>query len=192
MSGYPIRGQHGNLHASRSADSIDHEPSVTSGLLSAMSTSALATARPLSRGAFGATDDQNYAKAVRMLDPSKSNRFFQFIKFYSEVLYGWGYLQARGELLRFLHQPPRGHLGLEFDVKCQICNKNFLRSVRCGDCKRKGYGFGCAICHVPVKGLSNFCVVCGHGGHSEHMRAWFEHNVSCPTGCGCRCTEMEV
>jgi hypothetical protein len=36
-------------------------------------------------------------------------------------------------------------------------------------------------------GLSNFCMVCGHGGHSDHMISWFETETVCPTGCGCSC-----
>ena len=30
--------------------------------------------------------------------------------------------------------------------------------------------------------------MCKHGGHTAHLREWFEsENVECPTGCGCRC-----
>jgi len=36
-------------------------------------------------------------------------------------------------------------------------------------------------------GLSNFCLVCGHGGHSEHMMSWFQTETQCPSGCGCNC-----
>ena len=37
------------------------------------------------------------------------------------------------------------------------------------------------------QGLSSFCVRCGHGGHTTHMRDWFEESEECPTGCGCKC-----
>lgn len=36
-------------------------------------------------------------------------------------------------------------------------------------------------------GLSNFCLACGHGGHSEHMMSWFQTETQCPSGCGCNC-----
>ncbi|GLG98684.1 GATOR complex protein WDR59 [Gryllus bimaculatus] len=39
------------------------------------------------------------------------------------------------------------------------------------------------------EGSSNFCLVCGHGGHTNHMMAWFEIETVCPTGCGCNCLE---
>eukprot|EP00794_Sanderia_malayensis_P018843 gene18843-20739_t len=36
-------------------------------------------------------------------------------------------------------------------------------------------------------GLLNFCVACGHGGHTLHMMEWFEKMETCATGCGCCC-----
>ena len=32
-----------------------------------------------------------------------------------------------------------------------------------------------------------WCQQCGHGGYFDHMSKWFENNVECPTGCGCKC-----
>ena len=34
-----------------------------------------------------------------------------------------------------------------------------------------------------------FCMTCGHGGHAAHLRAWFEVETVCPTGCGCWCKQ---
>lgn len=48
----------------------------------------------------------------------------------------------------------------------------------------------CALCHLPVKGLSSFCLTCGHGGHSHHMLDWFRTESLCPSGCGCACTYL--
>ena len=42
-------------------------------------------------------------------------------------------------------------------------------------------------CVVCAAGLSNFCLVCGHGGHTGHMMEWFVSQTVCPTGCGCSC-----
>lgn len=41
-----------------------------------------------------------------------------------------------------------------------------------------------------VTGASNFCVACGHGGHTYHLMTWFESMDVCPSGCGCRCLEV--
>ena len=41
----------------------------------------------------------------------------------------------------------------------------------------------------PVKGLYVWCQGCGHGGHLQHLKDWFDGNSLCPTaGCGHICT----
>lgn len=37
-------------------------------------------------------------------------------------------------------------------------------------------------------GMSNFCLYCGHGGHTQHLAEWFSKETKCPTGCGCDCS----
>ena len=44
--------------------------------------------------------------------------------------------------------------------------------------------------HLIAPGASNFCVACGHGGHTYHLMTWFERMEVCPSGCGCRCLEV--
>lgn len=44
--------------------------------------------------------------------------------------------------------------------------------------------------HFIILGASNFCVACGHGGHTYHLMSWFESMDVCPSGCGCRCLEV--
>ena len=34
-----------------------------------------------------------------------------------------------------------------------------------------------------------FCFSCGHGGHTAHLKSWFQQFSECPTGCGCRCAD---
>jgi hypothetical protein len=40
-----------------------------------------------------------------------------------------------------------------------------------------------------VRGFSFFCALCGHGGHPNHLKRWFEQSSECPAGCGCQCGE---
>ncbi|PSN51284.1 WD repeat-containing protein 59 [Blattella germanica] len=87
-------------------------------------------------------------------------------------------------VLKYMSTPAEPHKGVEFCTECQYCNKQ-VRSASCFNCKR--LVLQCSICHVSVKGSSNFCLVCGHGGHTEHMMSWFESETVCPTGCGCSC-----
>eukprot|EP00056_Hartaetosiga_gracilis_P008560 m.122484 g.122484 ORF g.122484 m.122484 type:complete len:288 (+) comp12938_c0_seq34:354-1217(+) len=44
----------------------------------------------------------------------------------------------------------------------------------------------CSICRLPCRGLMIWCR-CGHGGHADHMREWFQTETKCPGGCGHSC-----
>jgi Zinc-ribbon, C4HC2 type len=58
----------------------------------------------------------------------------------------------------------------------------------CTPCK--DYALTCSLCQMPIRGAGYFCTSCGHGGHTDHMREWFEQTVECASGCGCRCGEL--
>lgn len=47
--------------------------------------------------------------------------------------------------------------------------------------------FDCLGSDMPVRGIYLWCQGCNHGGHIDHMKAWFSHSIVCPTGCGHRC-----
>ncbi|KAL4630243.1 WD repeat-containing protein 59 isoform X1 [Arapaima gigas] len=120
----------------------------------------------------------------RLLDPAKIMQFDDFKKCYGEILYRWGLREKRAEVLKFDSCPPEPHKGIEFGVYCCHCRSE-VRGTQCAVCKR--LTFQCAICHVAVRGSSNFCLSCGHGGHTSHMMEWFRMQEVCPTGCGCHC-----
>ncbi|XP_027474610.1 GATOR2 complex protein WDR59 isoform X5 [Callorhinus ursinus] len=123
-------------------------------------------------------------KNKRLLDPANTQQFDDFKKCYGEILYRWGLREKRAEVLKFASSPPDPHKGIEFGVYCSHC-RNEVRGAQCAICK--GFTFQCAICHVAVRGSSNFCLTCGHGGHTSHMMEWFRTQEVCPTGCGCHC-----
>jgi hypothetical protein len=56
----------------------------------------------------------------------------------------------------------------------------------------KQYAISCGICQLPIRGISYTCMICGHGGHPEHMKLWFEQSLECPTGCGCQCADTDL
>ncbi|XP_068117783.1 GATOR2 complex protein WDR59 isoform X3 [Hyperolius riggenbachi] len=120
----------------------------------------------------------------RILDPANAQQFDDFKKCYGEILYRWGLQEKRAEVLKFVSCPPEPHRGIEFGVYCTHCRSE-VRGTQCAICK--GFTFQCAICHVAVRGSSNFCLSCGHGGHTAHMLEWFSTQEVCPTGCGCHC-----
>jgi len=75
-------------------------------------------------------------------------------------------------------------------VKTSSNNSNIPAIYWCLDCR--DFAVYCAVCMTSVRGTAFFCASCGHGGHPEHVKTWFEHSVECPTGCGCRCAELGV
>ena len=46
----------------------------------------------------------------------------------------------------------------------------------------------CALCQKPVTRMLQWCPICGHGGHSPCLQQWFEVHLTCPSGCGHRCS----
>lgn len=66
--------------------------------------------------------------------------------------------------------------------------QNQAKSYWCNDCR--DYAVYCAVCCSSVRGTVFFCAACGHGGHTHHLKSWFEQSVECPSGCGCRCGEL--
>ncbi|KAM8762694.1 GATOR2 complex protein WDR59 isoform 3-T3 [Acanthopagrus schlegelii] len=120
----------------------------------------------------------------RLLDPANMLQFDDFKKCYGEILYRWGLREKRADVLKFASCPPEPHKGIEFGVYCCHCRSQ-ARGTQCAVCKR--LTFQCAICHVAVRGSSNFCLSCGHGGHTSHMMDWFRRQDECPAGCGCHC-----
>merc|ERR1712063_112607 len=93
-----------------------------------------------------------------------------------------------GELMKGIGDKG-SHSGLVFGVICKMCGKQLMdgKGNCCQKCQRRG--FICALCNLPVRGMSTFCFHCGHGGHTNHMREWFSKEDVCPTGCGCRCLQ---
>mmetsp|Transcript_6969 Transcript_6969/g.13319 ORF Transcript_6969/g.13319 Transcript_6969/m.13319 type:complete len:187 (-) Transcript_6969:1029-1589(-) len=59
-------------------------------------------------------------------------------------------------------------------------------AVWCGGCKRCA-GL-CVLCQKPVTRLLLWCPICGHGGHSACLQQWFSEHLTCPSGCGHRCS----
>ncbi|ORZ13986.1 WD40-repeat-containing domain protein [Absidia repens] len=83
----------------------------------------------------------------------------------------------------------RNQMATTINIACNNCFKLVLGTTQgawaCDKCHRLLNP--CSICHQTVKGLYVWCQGCNHGGHLEHMRAWFSKEKQCPTGCGHSC-----
>ncbi|XP_034236039.1 GATOR complex protein WDR59 isoform X2 [Thrips palmi] len=117
-----------------------------------------------------------------MLDEKKTWLYDEYKRIYADVLHRWGLLGARAKVMKYMSATPEVHRGVEFVTVCCSGQNN---SATCGECKR--LSLQCVICHISVRGPSNVCLFCGHGGHTLHMQAWFRKETRCPTGCGCNC-----
>lgn len=103
---------------------------------------------------------------------------------YAETLYRWGLIYNKTEVLKYMTKKQNNHKGVEFLSECKNCIK-LAKHASCSCCKR--LTLKCVICHISVKGSSNCCAICGHGGHTRCMMRWFKIKNICITGCGCRC-----
>ncbi|XP_025832716.1 GATOR complex protein WDR59 isoform X2 [Agrilus planipennis] len=126
--------------------------------------------------------EEKHAPVPQKYQCSKQFEYYKLA--YAEMLHRWGLLYNRAEVLKFLCTPAEAHKGVEFLIDCQHCLKP-VKNNACPNCKK--LAFNCVICHISVRGSSNFCLVCGHGGHTQHMERWFSRNKICPSGCGCNC-----
>ncbi|CAG7829411.1 unnamed protein product, partial [Allacma fusca] len=87
-----------------------------------------------------------------ILDPKYSHVYDCYKKSYAEILYRWGYLQQRSEVLKCLTEGVDNTFlqkqGVDFVMQCKICDES-VRGPFCPKC-RKVVSF-CAICHIPAK-----------------------------------------
>lgn len=63
---------------------------------------------------------------------------------------------------------------VEFATECSQCGKA-TAAPTCKDCHKPL--LNCSLCRLPVRGLANACLSCGHGGHSDHMQKWFDVSI---------------
>jgi len=116
------------------------------------------------------------------------SKMVRYLKSYAEVLYQWGALEARTEVLK--HTAASQDLQESYVTIEQLCNNcgAFVTSHVCQACQ--AFAFTCSVCQLSVRGLSNFCLECGHGGHAQHIQEWFSSQKQCPAGCGCPCLSL--
>ncbi|KAL5022221.1 hypothetical protein ScPMuIL_001376 [Solemya velum] len=129
-------------------------------------------------------EKKQHENNCKLLDPTSHVQYDLYLKVYADILYRWGLRNQCNHVLKHTTMAPDAHKGVEFAVRCSHCLKD-VRGAQCASCKMAA--FQCAICHLGVRGASNFCLACGHGGHTMHMMEWFQVESVCPTGCGCQC-----
>lgn len=86
------------------------------------------------------------------------------------MLFRWNLLLPRAKILKYLSVNPEIYRDVEYVTECTSCAR-VTKAPLCKDCRKPL--LTCVLCRLPVKGLANACLNCGHGGHSLHMKTWF-------------------
>lgn len=121
--------------------------------------------------------------------PENKAFIYDRIRFaYAEILSRWQLLVPKTKILKYISLPMLSNnptsSGDGFWFECWNC-KHRVTSSSCNKCKKNI--LICTFCRLPVKGMANICIKCGHGGHLKHMSEWFQDNDVCASGCGCYC-----
>jgi len=139
-----------------------------------------------------------------LLPGTNEERYDSYIRQYANLLYCWGLLTIRTELKKHLVRRLPGNEGalvvpvdhgidneaplpgVDFAIMCPTCHIEADKETNvCPSCHE--FAFRCSVCTNAVRGLFTICLICGHGGHVDHVMPWFESHSQCPTGCGCVC-----
>lgn len=130
---------------------------------------------------------------VMYLDPEDGELHGALRRAYADMLAKWQLFKSSTEVLKTLDTnqdedlpDPDHELVFDLGKNCQFCWATLNGGI-CRNCKSNNDH--CSVCELKVRGLSSHCLVCGHGGHLKHLRAWFESEELCPTGCGCKCAK---
>ena len=106
-----------------------------------------------------------------LLEPGDSELYRGAVTAYCHLLHNWGFLRQRTEVAQ------HGPLQPSTDISACLVSPSSSSSLP----------LTCAICRLPVSGLSLTCPVCGHGGHLEHLQLWHAKHDRCPARCSCPC-----
>ncbi|OQR87302.1 hypothetical protein ACHHYP_09134 [Achlya hypogyna] len=128
----------------------------------------------------------NEAVALLSAALKDRDRYDEYRRAYGDVLYHYGALNTRCEMLKHLSTTPAPHEGLTLALYCHACGHP-TSELYCAQCK--DFSIKCSVCELVVRGESMFCMLCGHGGHRAHLATWFATENACPTGCGCWCSQ---
>ncbi|KAG7379354.1 GATOR complex protein wdr59 [Phytophthora pseudosyringae] len=139
--------------------------------------------RVLLQLSFRSVDDE---KRLLSSLPEDEARYDIYKEAYADVLYRYGAMNLRNEVLKTKSHGVQDPRGISMGLICASCNAKTIDPV-CSSCR--DFAVRCSVCQLVVRGQSMFCMTCGHGGHAAHLREWFEVETACPTGCGCWCKQ---
>lgn len=115
---------------------------------------------------------------IGLLTENKSHNYDRLKLAYADILNRWQLLVPKTQVLKYLSSS-------------KLVQTSHVGSTA-ADSMTVGFSFDaqlkCTFCRLPVKGMANVCLKCGHGGHMEHVKYWFDEKSDvCASGCGCYC-----
>ncbi|SCV00193.1 LAME_0G08152g1_1 [Lachancea meyersii CBS 8951] len=135
-------------------------------------------------------------KALALLDPADEPKYRSYRYQYAELLFYWGLLINRAELLQFNNT--NEHFPPELWHHSSSCELD-----TCGETNYTGVSYKtlendsdflttriCNFCELQVSGRGFVCGNCQHIMHAHCAKLWWEQSDECSSGCGCRCIEM--
>lgn len=105
-----------------------------------------------------------------LLGDSHRHLYDCYKRSYGEMLFRWNLLVARAKILKYLSVNTEIYRDVEYVTECTSC-AHVVKAPLCKECRKPL--LKCVLCRLPVKGLANACLNCGHGGHTHHMKIWF-------------------
>lgn len=105
-----------------------------------------------------------------LLGDSQRHLYDCYKRIYAEMLFRWNLLVPRAKVLKYLSVNTEIYRDVEYVTECTSCSR-VTKAPLCKECRKPL--LMCVLCRLPVKGLANACLNCGHGGHTLHMKTWF-------------------
>ncbi|SCU87153.1 LAFA_0E05050g1_1 [Lachancea sp. 'fantastica'] len=131
-----------------------------------------------------------------LLDSEDESKYRSYRYQYSELLFYWGLLINRAELLQFNstqenNTPDLWHHSLGYGLD-QRAEKSYsgVSYKTLGSESSSLTNRICNYCELQVSGRGTVCGNCQHLLHAHCAKAWWELSDVCASGCGCQCVSM--
>eukprot|EP00088_Acartia_fossae_P050994 TRINITY_DN5725_c0_g1_i10.p1 TRINITY_DN5725_c0_g1~~TRINITY_DN5725_c0_g1_i10.p1 ORF type:complete len:1003 (-),score=271.71 TRINITY_DN5725_c0_g1_i10:834-3842(-) len=140
---------------------------------------------PASQNKVDEEEQEQLEEDMKLLDPKLNASYNNIVEFYGDLLYRWKLMEKRTEVMKQTSgMRQRDLYTSNITFFCPTCGK-VMRGPWCSQCR--ALPLTCCVCRAPCRGLISLCPSCGHGGHAQHLRTWFQTELNCPTACGCQC-----
>ncbi|CAI5755705.1 unnamed protein product [Candida verbasci] len=141
-----------------------------------------------------------------LLNSINQEKLKLYRELYSDMLYNWGLTISRLEVLEFnfmnnneLSNTHDCKIGVRKKIKQQP-NQNFINAITTISMKipnswntKKGNALKhCILCDLIVSKSFTLCTVCEHVLHITCANEWWQENIECASGCGCKCLEYSI